>query len=144
MYHGMSKPDSVNEFLAHFVNEFIFLSKNDLTVCNNKYIVSINAILCDASTRSFITYTKGHTRYFSCSKCIQEGDFVQNRVIFPETNILRTDNSFKNQIQPEHHTDNFYIRKPFNWNDSANPTRSYASRVPRCHETFIAIMAKKK
>lgn len=76
--------------------------------------MNINAILCDAPAKSFITYTKGHTGYFSCSKCIQEGDFVHNRIIFPEiNNILRTDDSFKNRIQIEHHTGDSVLEKFF-------------------------------
>lgn len=55
-------------------------------------------------------HTQKATGYFSCSKCIQEGDFVQNRVIFPEiNNILRTNNSFKNRVQIEYHTGNFIL-----------------------------------
>ncbi|EZA60110.1 hypothetical protein X777_15268, partial [Ooceraea biroi] len=105
VYHGMCKPSDANEFLTSFVNEFMFLSENDIIVCNKKYKVKINAILCDAPAKSFITFTKGHTGYFSCSKCVQEGDFLCNRVIFPEiNNILRTDDSFKNRTQIEHHT----------------------------------------
>ncbi|XP_072760814.1 LOW QUALITY PROTEIN: uncharacterized protein [Anoplolepis gracilipes] len=114
IYHGMHKPSDANEFLSSFVNKpflekninkFIFFSKNGLIVCNKKYKVRINAILCDAPAKSFITFTKGHTGYFSCFKCVQEGARVNNRVIFPEINsTLRTDDSFKNKTQIEHHT----------------------------------------
>lgn len=112
MYHGMCKPNDANDFLTGFINEFLFLSENGIIVCNNKYKVSIKAILCDAPAKSFITYTKGHTGYFSCTKCIQEGDFIMNRVTFPETNnILRTDDSFKNRTQIEHHTGDSILEK---------------------------------
>ncbi|XP_070163480.1 uncharacterized protein [Polyergus mexicanus] len=112
IYHGMCKPSDANDFLSSFVNKFLFLSENGIIVDNKKYKVNINAILCDAPAKSFITYTKGHTGYFSCSKCIQEGNFVHNRVIFPEiNNILRTDDSFKNRIQIEHHTGNSVLEK---------------------------------
>lgn len=97
VYHGMCKPIDANEFMMDFVNEFLSLSQSGITVCNKNYTVTLNAILCDAPARSFITYIKGHTGYFSCPKCTQEGAFVSNRVIFPEThNTLRTDESFKN------------------------------------------------
>lgn len=112
VYHGMSKPSDANEFLNDFVNDVIFLLKNGIIVSNVKYTVSINAIVCDTPARSFITFTKGHTGYFSCSKCMQEGDFVKNRVIFPEfDNTLRTDNTFKNRSQIEHHTGNSILEK---------------------------------
>lgn len=89
VYHGMYKPNDANDFLHSFVNEFILLSENGIIVCNKKYKVIINAILCDAPARSFITYTKGHTRYFSCSS-VYKKETLHNRVTFPETNILRT------------------------------------------------------
>lgn len=112
VYHGMSKPNNANEFLDRFVNELMFLSENGINVYNKKYSLILNAILCDAPAKSFITYTKGHAGYFSCSKCIQEGDFVQNRVTFPETNSsLRTNDSFKDRIQIEHHTGNSILEK---------------------------------
>lgn len=107
VYHGTSKPSDANNFLTDFVNDFISISKNGIIVSNIKYSVSINAIVCDTPAKCFITYTKGHTGYFSCSKCTQEGDFVHNRVIFPEThNTLRTNDTFKNRSQIEHHTGN--------------------------------------
>lgn len=112
MYHGLRKSQDANEFMSDFVNEFIHLSQNGITVCNKTYVIAINAILYDAPARAFVTCTKGHIGYFACSKCIQEGDFVQNRVIFPETdNLLRIDNSFKNRTHPEHHTGDSILEK---------------------------------
>jgi len=112
VYHGMCKPHDANDFLADFVNEFLCLSQCGLVISNKKYTVSINAIVCDAPARSFITFTKGHTGYFACSRCIQEGDFVRNRVTFPETHCtLRSNDTFKHRIQPEHHTGNSILEK---------------------------------
>jgi len=112
VYHGMCKPSDVNEFLSDFINNFTFLLQNGITVSDIKYTVAIGAILCDAPARAFITCTKSHTRYFSCPKCIQEGDFVLNRVVFPEIhNTLRTDEAFKNRSQPEHHTGDSILEK---------------------------------
>jgi len=82
VYHGMCKPSNANEFLTDFVNEFTIPSQRGITVNNETCKVVINAIVCDTPAKSFITYTKGHTGYFSCSKCIQEGEFHNNRVVF--------------------------------------------------------------
>lgn len=66
--------------------------------------MKVNAIICDAPARAFICGIKGHTGYFGCGKCIQEGDYVDNRIVFPEINAtLRSDLSFKCHNQPEHH-----------------------------------------
>ncbi|XP_011859938.1 PREDICTED: uncharacterized protein LOC105557334 [Vollenhovia emeryi] len=112
IFHGLCKPNDANDFLREFVNDFILLSQTGIIVSNKKYTVTLNAILCDAPAKSFITYTKGHTGYFSCSKCIQEGDFVSNRVVFLETHsMLRTNDTFKNRIHIEHHTGDSILEK---------------------------------
>jgi hypothetical protein len=51
----------------------------------------------------FVKNIKGHSRYFGCEKCTQEGDY-HNKMTFPETNAtLRTDVSFDEMGQEEHH-----------------------------------------
>jgi len=70
IYHDMCKPNDANDFLLDFVNNFILLSLTGIIVSNKKYTITLNAILCDAPAKSFITYTKGHTGYFSCSNDI--------------------------------------------------------------------------
>lgn len=100
----MRKPNNANDFLQEFVSEFILLSQNGIIFSNTQYSVSLNEILCDAPARSFITCSKGHTGYFACPKCVQEGEFVQHRVVYLETqNTLRTDDIFKNRTHIEHH-----------------------------------------
>jgi len=113
IYYGMCKPNDANEFLFDFVNDFTFLSSTGIIVSKKKYTITLNAILCDAPAKSFITYTKGHTGYFSCSKCIQEGDFVRNRVVCESEihNMLRTNDTFKNRIHIEHHTGDSILEK---------------------------------
>lgn len=112
VYHGLCKPNDANDFLLDFINDFLLLSQTGIIVNNTKYTVTIKAIMCDAPAKSFITYTKGHTGYFSCSKCIQESDFVCHRVVFLETNsMLRTNDTFKNRIHIEHHTGDSILEK---------------------------------
>jgi len=101
----------VNEFLTDFINNFTFLLQNGITVSDIKYTITIGTILCDASARTFITCTKNYTGYFSCPKCIQEDDFVLNRVFLEIHNTLRTDEAFKNRSQPEHHIDDSILEK---------------------------------
>lgn len=106
MFHGMSKPNNVNDFLRPFVNEAQIVLREGVSSDNEDIHckVLLNAILCDAPAKSMITCTKGHTGYSSCSKCSQEGDFICNRVVFPEINsTLRTNESFRNRSQEEHH-----------------------------------------
>lgn len=106
VFHGMYKPGDANEFLTPFVDEMENVLQQGIFIDGcNKCKVTINAILCDAPAKSFIKYTKGHSGYFSCSKCTQEGDYVKHRVTYPDLNsVPRSDQSFKNRTQDEHHT----------------------------------------
>ncbi len=58
----------------------------------------------DAPARSFVLNIKGHTGYFGCHKCTVEGDYIQHRMTYPDLNSeLRTDHSFRLQLNDEHH-----------------------------------------
>lgn len=64
----------------------------------------VRAFICDTPAKCSVTGTKGHTGYFGCSKCTQEGVFENNRMTFPETNATeRTNKSFRERHDEEHH-----------------------------------------
>jgi len=60
--------------------------------------------VCDAPARAFLLNTKGHTGYFACTKCSIEGEYYQHRMTFEgSSNQTRTDESFRLQLNEEHH-----------------------------------------
>lgn len=68
------------------------------------YPFKLKMILCDAPAKAYILSIKGHSGYFSCNKCLLEGDYIEGRVCFPNLNFVeRTDQDFLNKIQEEHH-----------------------------------------
>lgn len=104
-YHGYHKPSTNNHFLQHFITELKQLSTVGFTFQNQIYQVKIRAIICDTPARAFVTCTKGHNGYFGCSKCTVEGDYENHRMLFLDNNCpLRTDQTFKERRNPEHHT----------------------------------------
>lgn len=105
IYHGNEKPLSANDFLTEFVSEAKDLINNGLIFREKLYFIRIKCFILDVPAKSYITYTKGHSGYMSCSKCYTEGDYISNRVCFPSTkNIqLRTDCEFRQRVQEEHH-----------------------------------------
>lgn len=104
IYHGFNKPSNSNDFLQNFIEESLPLLESGITLNGTTIKVNIKAIICDAPAKAFVTCVKSHTGYFGCTKCIQEGKFLENRVTFPELDsALRTDLSFKNRIHSEHH-----------------------------------------
>lgn len=104
VHYGSSKPGTANTYLTDFVNEMIDIQNNGIHLNDTICEVVIEAIICDAPARAFITCTKSHAGYFGCSKCIQEGTW-KSCVVFPECNSApRTDQSFRNKDQIDHHT----------------------------------------
>jgi len=104
LYCGEEKPKSSCDFLRDFVDEATHLCAQGLDYAGQTYSVQICSFICDAPARSFILNTKGHTGYYGCGKCVQEGDYIGNRMVFLETDSeLRTNESFRQQKQDEHH-----------------------------------------
>lgn len=62
------------------------LHGNGIIINGRKVDVRLNAIICDAPARAYLTLTKSHSGYFGCSKCIQEGKW-DGYVNFPEITL---------------------------------------------------------
>jgi hypothetical protein len=89
------------------VNEIIELSNNGLITNLGKKRLIIDGFCCDAPAKSFLLKTKGHTGFFSCSRCTIEGIYFENRVCFPGTNFIkRTHSDFLLRINDEYHVTN--------------------------------------
>lgn len=103
LFHGFSKPNDFNVYINSFVDDMKDIQAKGIEINGRKIEIRLNAIICDAPARAWLTLTKSHSGYFGCAKCIQEGEW-DSYVNFPEVNnTLRTDESFKNQQQEEHH-----------------------------------------
>lgn len=104
LYYGSEKPKA-SEFLKKFVEECIELS-NGIMIQSVLCKFKISMLICDTPAKSHILSVKSHSGYFSCTKCDQEGDMVNNVLCFVETENYkkRTDHSFRNTLQVEHHT----------------------------------------
>uniref|UniRef100_A0A6P7GDN4 Uncharacterized protein LOC114341007 n=1 Tax=Diabrotica virgifera virgifera TaxID=50390 RepID=A0A6P7GDN4_DIAVI len=106
IYHGYEKPAEANIFLDSFVSSLIYLINNGIEIDGRTFSIKINSIVCDVPAKAFITYTKGHSGYASCSKCTIEGEFINNRICFPDVTglNLRTDQDFRAKTQESHHS----------------------------------------
>lgn len=108
LYYGHSKPNSSEEFLRKFINEMKDLTKNGIIVGKNNanVIVRIRCFICDAPARAFLKGIKGHNSYYGCEKCVVEGTYFHSvhHVSYDEFDCeLRTNGSFRNRLNPEHH-----------------------------------------
>ncbi|XP_040062561.1 uncharacterized protein LOC120835954 [Ixodes scapularis] len=103
LFCGASKPSSVDEYLHPFVQELECMLQSGLDSQGMHYSITVRAVLCDAPAKAFVKCTKGHGGYYGCDKCCASGVYY-GRMTFPNLNApLRTDDSFKAQLQEEHH-----------------------------------------
>jgi len=104
VYHGFQKPKCCNTFMKYFKDDCLEIFRTGIVEYDKKITVRLNVFICDAPAKAFIKGIKGHNAYFGCGNCVQEGDYIENRVTFPEINAtLRSDESFKLKQQEEYH-----------------------------------------
>ncbi|XP_036141389.1 uncharacterized protein LOC118645100 [Monomorium pharaonis] len=97
IFYGEGKPKNCNVFLNKFVHEATELINNGIIVNNNHYSIKLKALICDAPAKAYVLQVKNHTGFNSCTKCVVEGDYINNRVTFPggAHNTLRTNEQFR-------------------------------------------------
>ena len=103
IYHGYQKPEDVNLFLSDFTREMLSLQETGMLYDDKVIQITIDAFICDAPAKAFITSIKSHSGYFGCSKCIEEGDHLGSVVFLNEHAPLRTNESFRRRTQEDHH-----------------------------------------
>lgn len=112
IYHGYQKPVNANEFLLQFVNEAIDLTVNSININGSIKQFKIKGFICDAPAKSFICYIKGHTGFYSYTKCFQKGTYLKGRTCFPKINCKkRTGQNFQNKSQIQHHSGTSVIER---------------------------------
>lgn len=114
IYYGKEKPSDSNKYISNFVEEAKYLVENGIKINNKVYDFRVGVLCCDAPAKSYILRTKGHSGFSSCSRCEQEGEYVQNRVCFPylkpdKRPPKRSDQNYLNQLNEEHHTKSISI-----------------------------------
>ena len=100
---GETKPANL-DFLQDTVTDLGLLIQNGLEYDNRTVTVKVKCIVCDAPARALVKNVKQYSGYYGCERCTQKGTWV-GRITFPEVHNLqlRTDTSFRNQYQDEHH-----------------------------------------
>lgn len=119
-YKGYSDPKSIDAFLFDFVEELKRIYENGVKVTANQIMkpLVVRAFICDTPARSFTTGCVGHCSLFGCSKCDQQGVYINKTTYSSVRENSRTDESFTNRIQPEHHQPEF--RNNFSLLETAN------------------------
>lgn len=104
VYHGGGKPEDQNDFLKDFVAEVKALERHGYSYHGVVIKFKVKGFICDAPARAFITCTKYHSGFSSCSKCTQTGERYENRVVFSSKVVTkRSQQSFLQQNDEDHH-----------------------------------------
>jgi len=69
-----------------------------------RYTVKVHSLICDAPAKAYIKCIKSHGSYSSCEKCVETGEYVQNRIIYKNVSASRTDLDFQLFVDEDHHT----------------------------------------
>lgn len=117
LYHGNVRPNA-NEFLTDFVNECIELSKK--WNIYQFYKIPFQVVNIDLRyTCKIIHFSYQRTfGLFFMYQCDIKGDMVNKVLSFDDIENLhkRTDYSFRNKVQPEHHMGTSILLKIPNFN----------------------------
>ncbi|XP_025263008.1 uncharacterized protein LOC105254747 isoform X2 [Camponotus floridanus] len=107
LYHGNEKPEDANEFLKNFVDEAKDICENGININDRLIPCQIEALVCDTPAKAFVLSVKGHSGYSSCTKCTTEGEYIRNRLCFPQMDApLRSDDDFIQKIDDNYHKPN--------------------------------------
>ncbi|KAJ8018071.1 hypothetical protein HOLleu_44145 [Holothuria leucospilota] len=105
IYSGMTKPNSVCDFLNEFVIDVKKVCAEGIQYCHKHFQIVLDAFVCDAPARAFLKCIKNHCGYNACERCVQEGVHTQGRLTFPNLEAeLRTDASFMERRDEGHHS----------------------------------------
>jgi len=67
------------------------------------YNFRVSCLIADAPARSFVKGCKNHNAYHSCERCVDEGEWDRRVFYSNKPSLLRTDESFRNKIDCDHH-----------------------------------------
>ena len=104
LFTGNKQSANVEHFLGEFITEINQLLTDGIMIENQHFQIRIKKFICDRPARAFIKCIIGHGGYYTCERCTIRGERVNGRTVYllidsPE----RTNISFRNQENPEHH-----------------------------------------
>lgn len=97
IYHGISKPSSLDQYLHDFCKEYKLLNEKGFNYKNRNFKINIKGFLADTPAKNFLRSFCSHTS--RCGECIQKGKTIHHCRVFLEMNSpLRTDDNFRYDI----------------------------------------------
>lgn len=94
VFCGIGKPE-IRSYMQSFVTEISELKSVGCLFQGATLYLRNVLFICDAPARAHVQCIKYHSGFYGCGYCIQKGEYVSDRVIFPSMNdILRTDDNY--------------------------------------------------
>lgn len=104
IYCGEGSPKPVSKFLSDFVDELNLLIETGIVIGSRSFKIQVHCFICNRPARSIVKCIVNHGGFFACERCMVEGVSFKNRVVYSSTSSAeRTDEDFRNQINPQHH-----------------------------------------
>lgn len=130
LWYGHMKPDDCDLFLEDFVSEMNSLVETGIDVDGHHASIEMHLGIFDTVAKAMVLNVKGHSGYFSCSKCTEEGVKIGGRMTFPDCNApLRTDDSFNQLSQEDHHHGSTILSKLKSFKPVTNVVLDYMHLV---------------
>ena len=79
MYCGRQKPTSLQEYISNFISEIKTVASNGLNIDSFYVKLKLKAIVC------FFNCIKGYSAYSSCEGCVEEGKWIEGRIVFSDS-----------------------------------------------------------
>ncbi|XP_052129192.1 uncharacterized protein LOC127750764 [Frankliniella occidentalis] len=104
IFYGRGKPTPIRRYLQDLIDNIQELSQNGVVIGNRRFEVSVRCFICDALGRAYLRCCKANSALNGCEKCDQEGYKIGHITVFQTVSgVLRTNDSFRNQNDPDHH-----------------------------------------
>ena len=81
IYYGDSKVSNLENFLHVFIVEMDGLLANEISFDGVHFQIILHSFVCDAPARALLKNIKGHSGYFGCEKCQDEGEYFEQNDI---------------------------------------------------------------
>ena len=105
LFYGDSKPGNLETYSEKFIEEMNKLGDEGIVVVKKRFLVRIKCFTRDTPARKLLKGIKSHVGFYSCERCTIKGVRFEGTILFPpKDDEERTDTSFRNKSQPEHHT----------------------------------------
>lgn len=104
VFYGVGKPAPLRIFLEDLMNDIRNYTANGVLIRNRRLPFSVKYFVCDAVARAYIRCVMGATSHHGCERCEQEGYTIDHVCVFGTVSgRLRTDQSFRDQRDADHH-----------------------------------------